>query len=91
LNGLGNTSGVNPQFRAFNEATFRLSGGPNIPSTQPARVLPNAPSFLGGLASIAESGGLSPDGSGFGGALGPIAPLLRQASISTSLNLLGIV
>jgi hypothetical protein len=97
LNGLGSTNGVNPQFRSFNEAVFRLSGGPNIPSIQPARILPNAVGvngsggFLSGLAGIAEAGGRDPLTGEFGGALGPIAGLLRQASVGTALNLRGIV
>jgi hypothetical protein len=92
--GIGNISilnGTNPMIRQFGEATFRLSGGPNIASAQPTRVLPSAPSFMNGLASIAESGGVDPLTGEFQGALGPIALSLRQASLGTALSLRGIL
>jgi hypothetical protein len=91
LNGLGSIQNASPQLRAMNETVFRLSGGANIASSQPARTLPGAPGFLGGLAGIAESAGRDPMSGEFNGPLGPVAGMLRQASTATTLNLLGIV
>lgn len=91
LNNISILNGANPLIRQFGDATFRLSGGANIPSAQPVKVLPQSPGFLTGLASIAESGGLDPLTGEFQGALGPIAASLRQASLGVTLSLRGIV